>query len=152
MLCLQAISYSGKDIDAMKAVAQASHKRSLADFQQALKEYKTQLEDDPIVRAHLDSLYDTMLEQNLCRIIEPYSRVQVSFIASSIKLPLQQVEKKLSQMILDKKFSGILDQGDGVLIVFEETPIDKTYETALETISHMGKVVDTLYQKAKKLS
>jgi 26S proteasome regulatory subunit N6 len=148
----QAISYSGKDIDAMKAVAQASHKRSLADFQQALKEYKAQLEDDVIVRAHLDSLYDTMLEQNLCRIIEPYSRVQVAFIASSIKLPIQQVEKKLSQMILDKKFSGILDQGDGVLIVFEETPIDKTYDTALETITHMGKVVDTLYQKAKKLS
>lgn len=147
-----AISYSGRDIDAMKAVAQASHKRSLADFQQALKEYKAQLEDDVIVRAHLDSLYDTMLEQNLCRIIEPYSRVQVSFIASTIKLPIQQVEKKLSQMILDKKFSGILDQGDGVLIVFEETPIDKTYDTALETINHMGKVVDTLYQKAKKLS
>jgi 26S proteasome regulatory subunit N6 len=148
----QAISYSGKDIDAMKAVAQASHKRSLADFQQALKDYKPQLEDDPIVRAHLDSLYDTMLEQNLCRIIEPYSRVQVSFIATTIKLPVHQVEKKLSQMILDKKLSGILDQGDGVLIVFEEVPIDKTYETALEVIHNMGKVVDTLYQKAKKLS
>jgi len=147
-----AISYTGKDIDAMKAVAQASHKRSLADFQQALKDYKAQLEDDVIVRAHLDSLYDTMLEQNLCRIIEPYSRVQVSFIADTIKLHIKQVEKKLSQMILDKKFSGILDQGDGVLIVFEETPIDKTYDTALETIHHMGKVVDTLYQKAKKLS
>lgn len=83
---------------------------------------------------------------------ESYSRVQVSFIAGTIKLPIQQVEKKLSQMILDKKFSGILDQGDGVLIVFEETPVDKTYDTALETISHMSKVVDTLYQKAKKLS
>lgn len=147
-----AITYSGRDIDAMKAVAQASHKRSLADFQQALKEYRKELEEDVIVKAHLGTLYDTMLEQNLCRIIEPYSRVQVSHIAQSIKLPMVQVEKKLSQMILDKKFSGILDQGEGVLIVFEETPVDKTYETALETIHSMGKVVDTLYQKAKKLS
>lgn len=155
----------------MKAVAQASHKRSLADFQQGLKEYRKELEEDVIVKAHLGTLYDTMLEQNLCRIIEPYSRVQVCFciffppksisnsifvqvahIAQSIKLPVVQVEKKLSQMILDKKFSGILDQGEGVLIVFEETPVDKTYETALETIHSMGKVVDTLYQKAKKLS
>lgn len=77
---------------------------------------------------------------------------QVSHIANSIKLPVLQVEKKLSQMILDKKFSGILDQGEGVLIVFEETAVDKTYERALETITNMGKVVDTLYQKAKKLS
>ncbi|XP_031618401.1 26S proteasome non-ATPase regulatory subunit 11 [Contarinia nasturtii] len=147
-----AITYSGRDIDAMKAVAQASHKRSLADFQVALKEYAKELEEDVIVKAHLGTLYDTMLEQNLCRIIEPFSRVQVSHIANSIKLPVLQVEKKLSQMILDKKFSGILDQGEGVLIVFEETAVDKTYERALETITNMGKVVDTLYQKAKKLS
>lgn len=77
---------------------------------------------------------------------------QVSHIANTIKLPELQVEKKLSQMILDKKFSGILDQGEGVLIVFEETAVDKTYERGLETILNMGKVVDTLYQKAKKLS
>ncbi|XP_055372496.1 26S proteasome non-ATPase regulatory subunit 11 [Condylostylus longicornis] len=147
-----AITYSGRDIDAMKAVAEASHKRSLADFQNALKDYRKELEEDPIVKAHLGTLYDTMLEQNLCRIIEPYSRVQVEHVAASIKLPMPQVEKKLSQMILDKKFSGILDQGEGVLIVFEETPVDKTYERVLETIQNMGKVVDTLYQKAKKLS
>jgi 26S proteasome regulatory subunit N6 len=147
-----ALKYAGKEIDAMKSVAQASHKRSLADFQQALKNYKLELEDDVIVRAHLVTLYDNMLEQNLCRIIEPYSRVQVDYISQSIKLPTQQVEKKLSQMILDKKFHGILDQGEGVLIVFEEAPVDKIYETALETIHSMGKVVDTLYQKAKKLS
>ena len=147
-----AIAYSGRDIDAMKAVAQASHKRSLADFQQAVRDYRVELEEDVIVKAHLGTLYDTMLEQNLCRIIEPYSRVEVVHVAESIQLPMAQVEKKLSQMILDKKFSGILDQGDGVLIVFEETPVDKTYDKALEVIQHMGKVVDTLYQKAKKLS
>ena len=147
-----AIKYAGKDIEAMKAVAQASHKRSLADFQQALKMYRSELEEDVIVRAHLGTLYDNMLEQNLCRIIEPYSRVEVEHVAKSIKLPMVQVEKKLSQMILDKKFQGILDQGEGVLIVFEERPVDKTYEMALETIHSMGKVVDTLYQKAKKLT
>ncbi|XP_071445607.1 26S proteasome non-ATPase regulatory subunit 11 isoform X2 [Hetaerina americana] len=147
-----ALKYAGSAIDAMKEVAQASHRRSLADFQKAVKNFKAELEEDPIVRAHLDTLYDTMLEQNLCRIIEPYSRVQVDYISQSIRLPVAQVEMKLSQMILDRKFHGILDQGDGVLVVFEETQVDKTYEKALETIHNMGKVVDTLYQKAKKLS
>lgn len=129
-----ALRYAGPNIEAMKAVAQASHKRSLADFQKALQEYKAQLVDDPIIRAHLDTLYDSMLEQNLCRIIEPYSRVQVEQIARVINLPRDTVERKLSQMILDKKFSGILDQGEGVLIIFDSTEADKTYESALETI------------------
>lgn len=78
-----------------------------------MKLYKHELEDDVIVRAHLGTVYDNMLEQNLCRIIEPYSRVQVEYVAKTIKLPMAQVEKKLSQMILDAKFHGILDQGEG---------------------------------------
>lgn len=147
-----ALKYAGKELEAMRAVATASHKRSLADFQAALKTYKPELEEDTVVRAHLGALYDTMLEQNLCRIVEPYMRVQVDHVAKCIRLPVVQVEKKLSQMILDKKLNGILDQGEGVLIVFDESPLEKTYETVLETIHHMSKVVDTLYQKAKKLS
>lgn len=72
-----AVKYAGLDLDAMRAVAEASHRRSLADFQKAVKQYRQELEDDVIVRAHLGSLYDAMLEQNLCRLVEPYSRVQV---------------------------------------------------------------------------
>ncbi|XP_037511434.1 26S proteasome non-ATPase regulatory subunit 11 isoform X1 [Rhipicephalus sanguineus] len=147
-----ALRYAGPQVEAMKSVAKASHRRSLAEFQEALKKYEHELVDDPIIQAHLDTLYDSMLEQNLCRIVEPYSRVQVTHIADTIKLPMDKVEKKLSQMILDKKFSGILDQGDGALIIFENTTVDKTYEAALETIQSMGRVVDSLYQKAKKLS
>jgi len=147
-----ALKYSGPDVEAMKSIASSSRKRSLAEFQATLTKYRLQLVDDPIVKTHLDTLYQNMLEQNLCRIIEPFSKVQVEHIAGLIKLPTETVEKKLSQMILDKKFSGILDQGSGVLIVFDETPTDKTYESTLDTITHMGKVVDVLYNKAKKLS
>ena len=52
------------------------------------------------------------------RIIEPYSKVQVDYVAGKIGLPKPEVEKKLSQMILDKKFLGILDQETGVLVIF----------------------------------
>lgn len=73
-----ALNYAGRDIDALKAIAEASHKRSLSDFQLALEKYKVELVDDPIIRAHFNTLYDNMLQQNLCRIIEPFSTVQVN--------------------------------------------------------------------------
>ncbi|NWT48515.1 PSD11 ATPase, partial [Chroicocephalus maculipennis] len=152
-----ALRYAGRQTEALKCVAQASKNRSLADFEKALTDYKVELRDDPIINTHLAKLYDNLLEQNLIRVIEPFSRVQVNLPSkhADAQVPLSpaaEVERKLSQMILDKKFHGILDQGEGVLIIFDEPPVDKTYEAALETIQNMSKVVDSLYNKAKKLT
>ncbi|CAF4169567.1 unnamed protein product [Rotaria sordida] len=59
------------------------------------------------------------------------------------------VEKKLSQMILDKKLIGILDQGSSNIVIFDETPSDTQYQDALVIIQNMSKVVDTLFSKTK---
>lgn len=77
---------------------------------------------------------------------------------------------RLSQMILDKVFHGILDQGAGCLIVFDEPEEDvspspfphegeltrrlceqKTYDATLQTIGHIGQIVDHLFVAAAKL-
>lgn len=124
-----ALKYSGLDLDAMRAVAEAAKKRSLADFNavclifnnfifvfmsytmfkllfQAFGSFRDELQCDAVVKKHFNSLSDSMLEKDLCRIIEPYSYVQLEHIASKIGLTRDKVEKKLSQMILDRKFSG----------------------------------------------
>ncbi|GAU15713.1 hypothetical protein TSUD_307230 [Trifolium subterraneum] len=146
------LQYVGPDMDAMKAVADAHSKRSLKLFETTLQDYKAQLEEDPIVHRHLSSLYDdTLLEQNLCRLIEPFSRVEIAHIAELIELPIEHVERKMSQMILDKKFAGTLDQGAGCLIIFEDPKTDTIYPATLETISNVGKVVDSLYVRSAKI-
>merc|ERR1740129_2327614 len=58
----------------------------------------------------------------------------------------------LYQMILDKKFQGILDQETRVLIIFEASERDETYDNVIETVGAMSKVVDRLYQAAQKLT
>jgi hypothetical protein len=111
------------------------------------------LKDDALVDRHLTKLYDTMLEKNLCRILEPFSTVEIDHVALLMELPLVVVEAKLSQMILDKKFRGILDQGAGHLIVYDDAQTgNASYGDALQVISSMNKVVDTLSRRAVHLN
>eukprot|EP00455_Lapot_gusevi_P018579 TRINITY_DN2016_c0_g1_i1.p2 TRINITY_DN2016_c0_g1~~TRINITY_DN2016_c0_g1_i1.p2 ORF type:complete len:443 (+),score=156.69 TRINITY_DN2016_c0_g1_i1:55-1329(+) len=145
------VKYAGIQVEAMRAVAEAYKERSIKALDQALAQYRAQLVEDPIIQSHIQNLYDTLLEQNLIRIIEPFSRVQIAHVAELINLPLNVVEARLSEMILDKKFFGILDQGAGDLIVYENVETDKTYDSAISTIKEMGNVVDRLYSKAKRL-
>ena len=145
------LKYVGPDVDARKAGAYAYSKRYLKYFETALRDYKAQLEKDPIVHRHLSTLYDTLLEQNLCRLIEPYSRVEIGHITQMIELPIDHVEKKLSQMILDKKFVGTLDQGAGCLIIFKDQETEAIFPATLETISNVRKVVDSLYMRSAKI-
>ncbi|KAL2105330.1 hypothetical protein VUR80DRAFT_8540 [Thermomyces stellatus] len=141
----QAMKYGGKNLEAMKAVARAHANRSLDEYERALATYRYELGSDAFIRNHLRRLYDAMLEQNLIKVIEPFSRVEIDHIAKIVGLDTVQVERKLSQMILDKVIIGVLDQGAGCLIIYDETERDAAYDSALETIEKLSGVVDVLY-------
>eukprot|EP00041_Stephanoeca_diplocostata_P006965 m.96335 g.96335 ORF g.96335 m.96335 type:complete len:458 (+) comp16649_c0_seq1:90-1463(+) len=138
-------------LEAMRMVAVANLHRSLAEFEQAFKDFKAELEDDVIIMSHVQQMYDDMLQSNLCRLVEPFSCVEIAHVAALIKLGSDVVETKLSQMILDKKLNGILDQGAGTLEIFESGDEDKAYAGALDTIQHTSHVVEALFAKAQKL-
>mmetsp|Transcript_8697 Transcript_8697/g.16987 ORF Transcript_8697/g.16987 Transcript_8697/m.16987 type:complete len:419 (-) Transcript_8697:20-1276(-) len=142
------VKYAGRDMDSMKAVAHALKLRSLNQFQQELVSFRDELEGDEVVNHHITALYETMLEQHLCRCIEPFSKVELEHIASLVGLPQQQVLEKLSQMILDKKFEGTLDQGSGCLLVFDDSPLNELYQSTLDHFQALNTVVDSLFEEA----
>jgi hypothetical protein len=53
-----------------------------------------ELSSDPTIRSHLAALYDTLLEQNLLRIVEPYSVVEIEYVAKTVGQHRQAVEAK----------------------------------------------------------
>merc|ERR1711924_574754 len=148
LLTKTGLKYTGAEIDAMSAVASAHQDRCLKKFEAVLAQHKAQLADDKIVEYHLSDLNETLLEQNILRILEPFAKVEVSHVAELIELPLVRTQAKLREMILDKKLNGTLDQGVGVLIVFEQEEVRTTYDNALKTIKNPSEVLDTLYEKA----
>jgi 26S proteasome regulatory subunit N6 len=82
------------------------------------------------------------------RLIEPFSTVELAHIAKLIELDAAVVERKISQMILDNKLRGILDQGNGFLIVHEQQEDSDTMEKGVELIGAIGTVVDNLNKRA----
>jgi 26S proteasome regulatory subunit N6 len=143
--------FAGRDVDSLVAVARAHQDRSLAGFQEALRTYEKELSGDAVVHSHLSALYDALLEGNLLRLVEPYARVEISHLAKLIGLPTDLVEQKLSQMVLDKRLEGTLDQGSGCLDVFPPPQEDKLYPPALELMDALGGVLETLFARSQKL-
>jgi len=145
------VKYAGIEIEAMRAVTDAYKARDIQRFDQVFSHYHQQLIDDPLIASQLTDLKDSLLEQNLLRLLEPFNRVQLTHLAALIQLPQHTVEQKLSGMILDGKLKGILDQGTGDLIVFEAQQEDERYALGAKIIAECSSIVDRLYVKAKTL-
>lgn len=143
------LKHAGKNLDAMAAIAKAAKSHSLEDFQKAVGEFEQYLRTDYLISHHLDLLYDKMLESNLLKIIHPYNVVEIHHIAKLINLAEDLVVQKLSQMILDHKFFGILDQGKGHLIIYETSKEDFNFAKGTEIINNLGQVVDALFGRTK---
>jgi 26S proteasome regulatory subunit N6 len=138
------MKYAGPALAAMEALSKASARKSVVEFKAVLTAHHDQIATDPVLSAHIQGLYEELVEQNLFLIIEPYRRVQLAFIAQKIVLDEAFVQNKLSEMILDKKIEGTLDQHDQCLIRYKEAKPDDLYKNGLKQLEVMNAVVDKI--------
>lgn len=95
-------------------------------------------------------LFDSSkISQHLISLYHHYSCVEIAHVAKLINLPEQQVVHKLSQMVLDHKLAGILDQGKGHLIMYNVSVEDTSFSKGLEIIANMSVAVETLSGRAE---
>ena len=148
VLSKQGRDYYGKEIEALRSVENAVKEKSIKLLKENLEKYK-EFFNDPIIEFHLNNLNNELLEQNLIKIIKPYSVVEIDFVCKSIGLPYMDVLNKLRQMILDQKINGILDQGKGSLILYDSIPSNPYLDKSLETFKNLEKVVEALDKKVR---
>ena len=76
---------------------------------------------------------------------------QLSVIAERIGLARNEVERRLSQMILDGEIKAQLDHRDDCLYVYRPEPTDEVYKHSLESIHQFDKTLSLLNKKVKQL-
>lgn len=70
---------------------------------------------DPFIQSHLAEVLRSLRTQWIVDIIRPYTRVELSYLATSLGISVDEVEDILVALILDRKVSGRLDQVKGQL-------------------------------------
>jgi 26S proteasome regulatory subunit N6 len=76
-----ALKYQGRVVDAMKEVAHANKTKNLLNFEKCKQVYQDVLMTDVVIERHFNNLYNSLLEDNLVKIIVPYSEVQIDYVA-----------------------------------------------------------------------
>lgn len=93
------LKFSGEGhVAAIKAVAEAHFGASVVALSKVFEQFPTEIEGDEVVKSHTKLLYDQLLEKNLFKIIESYTRVDIEYIARKLSLDQGLIERKLSEM------------------------------------------------------
>ena len=73
-------------IAAIKAVADAHFGSSIVALSNVFQNFKKEIDADEVVKSHTKLLYDNLLEKNLFKIIDSYTRVDIEYIARKLSL------------------------------------------------------------------
>lgn len=141
--------YIDNQVDYLRSIEKAVKESSILVLQDNILMHKRFFDSDDFIKMHLENLKNELLEKNLIKIIKPYSVVEIDFVTKAIGLKYDEVLYTLRKMILDKKINGILDQGKGSLILYEESAQNPYLEKTLETFKSLEKVVESLDKKVR---
>ena len=83
----------------------------------------------------------------LLKVITPYTRISIEFIATELNIPAPEVEALLVALILDGQIDGQIDQ-IGQLLLLRQTAADaKKYAAADKWATQLAQLQQTILTK-----
>jgi len=132
-------------------LAECAKEKSVKDLAALQVKYRDFIENDRLMRKTLQTFHDSLLRENVLRVLKPYSRVQMEHVAKQIDLPLAQVKKQIVEMILDDEIKGDVDHRNGVVNIYYSQQESTMYKDSVEIITDMSEVTEQLLQKLVKV-
>jgi COP9 signalosome complex subunit 2 len=98
------------EIVVMNNLVSAYERDDIKTFEKILKENKKLILDDPFIRDYIDDLLKNIRTQVLLKILTPYTKIRINFLATELNITPKEVEDLIVNLILDNKIRGRIDQ------------------------------------------
>ncbi|ORZ01183.1 PCI domain-domain-containing protein [Syncephalastrum racemosum] len=138
-----------KEIAAMTDLVSAYQKREIREFERILRVNNKAIMGDTFIRAYIDDVLRSIRAQVLVKLIKPYTRIKLSFIAQQLNITVEEVEDLLVVLILDDKISGRIDQVKGRLELEQRSTDAMKYETMDKWSTNVETLAKTVLGKAQ---
>lgn len=113
-------------ISAMTDLVGAYQRNDIHSYETILQRNKDLLED-PFIAENIDEVTRSMRTKAVLKLITPYTRFTLAFIAEQLKISDVEVQDIVGFLIVDKKLKGKIDQAKGTVEVESTSDMDRTH-------------------------
>ena len=103
-------------ISAMTDLVGAYQTNDIHRYESILKDNQDLLADQ-FIAENIDEVSRNMRTQAVLKLIAPYTRFTLQFVAKHIKIPVSEVQDILGVLIVDRKLKAKMDQENGTVLV-----------------------------------
>lgn len=119
-------------ISAMTELVDAYQRDDVDGYQKVLNGSQDLL-SDPFIAENIDEVTRNMRIKGIVRLISPYTRLRLSWLADQLSISVPEVQNILGFLINDGRINGRINEMDGVLDITSDADAEKTQ--ALESLT-----------------
>jgi COP9 signalosome complex subunit 2 len=131
-------------IQAMTNLIGAYQNNNIKEFEGILHTNRQSIMDDQFIREHIEILLRSIRTKVLVKLIKPYTKIRIQFIAHELNIDISEVENLLVACILDDTVRGKIDQVNHVLELDQQQNIQGLHRysaiskvsTQLQSVQH----------------
>ena len=112
-------------ISAMTDLVDAYQRDDIHKYESILQNNKDVLAD-PFIAENIDEVTRNMRTKAVLKLIAPYTRFTLAFIAKQLKISVSEVQDIIGFLIVDKKLKGSINQEQGTVEVESSSDLDRT--------------------------
>ena len=113
-------------ISAMTDLVDAYQRDDIHHYETILQNNKDVLAD-PFIAENIDEVTRNMRTKAVLRLIAPYTRFTLAFIAKQLKISVVEVQDIVGFLIVDKKLKGKINQEKGAVEVDSSSDVGRTH-------------------------